>query len=63
MPQGVGVQVPPSALVAFNNAPSSNGRTAAFGAVYCGSNPCGATHLSLKLQNDYTEVCTIRIFY
>lgn len=24
-------------------APSSNGRTAAFGAVYCGSNPCGAT--------------------
>ena len=44
MPQGVGVQVPPSALVAFNNAPSSNGRTSAFGAEYCGSNPCRATY-------------------
>ena len=41
MPKGVGVQVPPSAHKDI--ALSSNGRTAAFGAVYRGSNPCGAT--------------------
>ena len=40
MSQDVGVQVPPSAHI---NALSSNGRTSAFGAEYCGSNPCRAT--------------------
>ncbi|KKQ31757.1 MAG: hypothetical protein US68_C0006G0060 [Candidatus Shapirobacteria bacterium GW2011_GWE1_38_10] len=52
MPKGVEVQVllaAPENVFLKNDAPSSNGRTAAFGAVYCGSNPCGATKL-LKLK-------------